>query len=185
MKTKSVVLAILFIFGFWRVNAQVVQNGDKVLNLGIGIGSALYNGGYYKSSMPPLSASLEFVTKDNLFNGKGAFGLGAYIGYSAYKWEYSNWGYKYSNLIVGPRGYLHYSFMEKLDTYGGLFLGYNIANAKEFGTSIPGYDYSATSGGFIWSVFIGGRYYFTDKFAGMLELGSGITYLNIGVAFKF
>jgi hypothetical protein len=185
MKTKSLLLAILVVAGLTRVNAQGVQKGDKILNLGIGIGNALYSGSYYKSSMPALSASIEFIAKDNLFDAKSALGLGAYVGYSSYKWEYSSWGYKYSNLIIGPRGYLHYNFLDKLDTYGGLLLGYNIANAKEFGNSIPGYDYTATSSGFIWSVFIGGRYYFSDSFAGMLELGSGITYLNIGVALKF
>ena len=40
-------------------------------------------------------------------------------------------------------------------------------------------------GGFIWSGFIGGRYFFSDNFAGMLELGSDIAYMNLDVAFKF
>ena len=185
MKIKALLLATLFAFGFLTGMTQTVEKGDKILNLGVGLGSALYSGGYYKSTLPPLSASLEVVVKDDLFDGNGALGLGAYVGYSSYKWEYSSWGYKYSNLIVGPRGYIHYGFMDKLDTYAGLFLGYNIATSKEFGNSIPGYDYTASSGGFIWSAFIGGRYYFTDKFAGMIELGSGITYLNLGVALKF
>jgi hypothetical protein len=185
MKLKILLFAILFVCGNFLANAQTVAKGDKILNLGIGLGSALYSGGYYKSSMPPISASLEVVVKDDLFDGNGALGLGGYVGYSAYKWEYSSWGYKYSNIIIGPRGYIHYGFLDKLDTYAGLFLGYNIATAKEFGNSVPGYDYTASSGGFIWSGFIGGRYFFSDKFAGMLELGSGITYLNIGVALKF
>ena len=37
----------------------------------------------------------------------------------------------------------------------------------------------------IWSIYVGGRWYFTDSFAAMLELGYGIAWLNIGVAFKF
>jgi len=66
----------------------------------------------------------------------------------------------------------------------GLLLGYNIATSKEFGSSIPGYDYSYSAGGITWAGFIGGRYYFKDNLAVMAELGYGIAYLNIGVALK-
>ncbi|MBV5312288.1 MAG: hypothetical protein JZU47_03270 [Prolixibacteraceae bacterium] len=184
MKLKSLFLAVLLSCGFLLANAQVVEKGDKVVNLGLGLGSALYSGVGYKGSVPPLSGSLEVVIKDDLFEGKGALGVGGYLGYSAYKWEYSGWGWKYSNIIIGPRGYLHYNLIDKLDTYVGAMLGYNIATSKEFGNSIPGYDYSASSGGVIFSGFVGARYFFNDKVAGMVELGSGIAYLNIGVALK-
>ncbi len=184
MKIKALLFAALFTFGFISLHAQEVKQGDKILNLGIGLGSALYSGSYYKSSVPPISGSLEVIVKDELFDGNGALGLGGYVGYSAYKWEYSGWGYKYTNIIIGPRGYVHYGFMDKLDTYAGLLIGYNVVSSSEFGTSF-GYDYSNSSGGLIWSGFIGGRYYFSDKFAGMVELGSGITYLNLGIALKF
>ncbi len=39
--------------------------------------------------------------------------------------------------------------------------------------------------GLVSSFFIGGRYYFSDSMAAMLELGYGVAYLNLGVAFKF
>lgn len=184
MKIKTLFFSALFIFGFFLSQAQEVKQGDKILNLGIGLGSALYSGSYYKSSVPPISASLEVVVKDDLFDGKGALGVGGYLGYSAYKWEYNAWGYKYTNIILGPRGYLHYNFMEKLDTYAGLLIGYNVVSSKEFGNR-GSQVYSSSSSGLIWSGFIGGRYFFNDKLAGMLELGSGITYLNIGIAVKF
>jgi hypothetical protein len=184
MKIKGLLLVAIIACGFIMANAQPVAKGDKILNLGLGLGSRLYSGSYYTGTVPPVSASLEFVTKDDLFDGKGALGFGGYIGYSAYKWEYNNWGWKYTNTIIGPRGTLHYNFIDKLDTYTGLLLGYNIVTSKEFGNSIPGYDYSSSSSGIIWSWYAGGRYYFTDKLAGMLELGYGISYLNIGIAFK-
>ena len=188
MKTKVLLLAIMFAIGFLRVDAQSVTKGDKVLNLGIGLGSPMYSGSYYSMTVPPISASLEFVIKDDLFNNKGAIGIGGYVGYSANKSEYTygseTYGWKYSNLIIGPRGYLHYNFLDKLDTYAGLMLGYWISSEKEYGTIQAGYD-AGSWGGFISSFYIGGRYFFSDKFAGMLELGSGITYLNIGVALKF
>jgi hypothetical protein len=64
-------------------------------------------------------------------------------------------------------------------------LGYNILNSKETGDWPSGTYYSANSSAFIWAFYVGGRYYFTDSFAAMLELGYGIAWLNIGVAFKF
>jgi hypothetical protein len=73
--------------------------------------------------------------------------------------------------------------VNKLDTYTGLLLGFNIASSKWTGTGTE--TTHASSGGVAYAWFVGGRYYFTDKFAGMLELGYGITYLNIGVALKF
>src|SRR4030042_3278769 len=78
------------------------EKGDKVLNIGIGLGSTLYSGSYYKSAVPPVSASLEFGVVDNILE-KGAIGVGPYFGYSSYKYEYSGWGWKYSNIIVGVR----------------------------------------------------------------------------------
>ncbi len=96
-----------------------------------------------------------------------------------------DWGWKYSNIIIGVRGSFHYPFVDKLDTYAGILLGYNIASSKEFGTTIPGWDYSYSAGGVVYSGYIGARYYIKDAFALMAELGYGISYLTLGVALKF
>jgi hypothetical protein len=183
MKLKSLFIAVFLVTGFLLTNAQVVVKGDKVLNLGVGIGSALYSGGYYQGTVPPISASLEVVVKDDIFDGKGAIGAGGYLAYSAYKWEYAGYGWKWNNIILGPRGYLHYNFVEKLDTYAGVMLGYNIVSSTAIGTTELG-ETAGNSGGVIFSGFVGARYFFSDKFAVMGELGSGIAYLNLGVAFK-
>jgi len=157
--------------------------GEKVLNLGLGLGNTLYSGSYYKSQVPPVSASLEIGVVDNVIE-KGVVGVGPYLGYSSFKYEYSDWGWKYSNIIIGARGSFHYPLVDKLDTYTGLLLGYNIASSKEFGNSVPGWDYSYSAGGLTWSWYIGGRYYFKENLAAMLELGYGIAYLNLGIALK-
>lgn len=78
MKFKSLLFAVFVAFGFLSANAQVVENGDKILNLGVGLGNALYSGGGYTGSVPPISGSLEVVIKDDLFDGKGALGVGGY-----------------------------------------------------------------------------------------------------------
>jgi hypothetical protein len=62
-------------------------------------------------------------------------------------------------------------------------LGYNIVSAKEYGTG-QWSSFSSEASGLAFSWFLGGRYYFSEKFAGLLELGFGIAYLNIGIALK-
>jgi len=186
MKIENLLLVALFSFGILTASAQDVKKGDKVLNLGVGFGTALYSGSGYTGSVPPISGSLEVILKDDLFDGKGALGVGGYLGYAAYKWKYSgfDYGWKYSNIIIGPRGYLHYNILDKLDTYAGLMLGYNVVSSSSYGSYSYGGNYSASASGFIFSGFIGARYFFNDKWAGMVELGSGIAYLNLGVALK-
>ena len=65
-------------------------------------------------------------------------------------------------------------------------LGYDIVSAKSFGTfgGMGVFNENASGSAFNFEAFVGGRYYFTDKLAGLLELGSGIAYVNIGVAIK-
>lgn len=159
------------------------NKGDKVVNIGIGLGSTLYTGSYYTSTVPPLSVSFEQGVKDNIFD-KGVLGVGGYLGYSSYKYKIMDWGYKYSDIIIGARGVFHYPLLAKLDTYTGLMLGYEILTNKEFGDWGDGSPYKAASGGIAWSWYVGGRYYFTDKFAAMAELGYGISYLTLGVSIK-
>lgn len=183
---KLLVLVVIAFFAMAQLYAQesTFNKGDKVLNLGLGLGSTLYSGTYYTGTVPPVSGSLEFGVVDNVIE-KGVVGVGPYVGYSSYKYEYSDWGWKYSNIIIGVKGNFHYPLLEKLDTYTGLLIGYNVSSSKEFGDPVPGWDYSHTAGVVAWSWFVGGRYYFKETIAAMLELGYGIAYLNIGVALKF
>ena len=189
---KRITFTIIFAFALIMLNSlnaqeNLLSKGDKVINLGIGLGSTLYSGSYYSTTIPPISASFEIGFKDDVLE-KGSIGLGGYLGFSSSKWKYTyagaDWGYKYTNIIIGARGAFHYPFIDKLDTYTGLMIGYNVVTSKEFGNIDPTYNYSASSGGFVWSWFAGGRYYFTEKFAALAEIGYGIAWLNLGVAIK-
>lgn len=171
-------VTILFAFSAKAQNTTFTE-GDKVLNLGIGVGSTLYTGSLYGSSIPALSASLEFNVVDELFDENSSIGVGGYLGYAGYNYKGAGSDFGFSNFILGGRGALHYQFIEQLDTYAGLMLGYRIVSYNSNQFNLPG------SGGFISAFYIGGRYYFTDNIAAMLELGYGIAYLNIGVAIKF
>lgn len=180
MKKVSLIFAVMMI-SLAASSQNTFTKGDKVLNVGVGFGTY---GDYGKTTIPPVSVSLEYCAKDNLFNDKSSLGIGGYAGYHSSKYDLAGeWGYKYSNFILGARGILHYQFIDKLDTYWGLLLGYDIASAKFYGSDI--YDSGASEvGGLIYSTFLGARYYFNEKIAVNAELGYGIATFHIGISYK-
>ncbi len=162
--------------------------GDKVVNLGLGIGRTFNAGGGFNSGVPPLSVSYEQGILDNIIDEKGSIGVGGLLGFTSYKWGYSgvyagDYGWKYTDIVIAARGAFHYALVDKLDTYTGLLLGYRIASAKSYG-SWEGRVNASSSGGVMLAWFAGGRYYFTDNIAGMAEIGYGLSYLTLGVSFK-
>lgn len=184
---KKIILSFFSMLVVVTVSAQSFNKGDKVLNAGIGLGSTLYSGSGYKTTIPPLSVSFEYGIIDNLFDEKSSIGVGGYFGYTASKYEYNiasyNYEHKYTSAIIGARGSFHYAFVEKLDTYTGLSLGYNIVSSKADNNNTG--SFSAESSALYLGWYAGARYYLTESFAVMGELGYDIAYLNIGVAFKF
>ena len=104
------------------------------------------------------------------------------VGYSSAKYEdaFDDWSWKSSTIIIGARGALHYALVDKLDTYTGLMLGYNIVSTKYTGST----NHGASGSGLSWAWYLGGRYYFNQSTAAFAELGYGVSVLNIGVAFK-
>jgi hypothetical protein len=189
MKKNILKIAIvaLFCFGFnFITNAQTIfSEGDRVVNVGIGLGD--YYGSEYSFTIP-ISGSFEYGVKDNLFDEKSSLGVGGYLAYASNKstYHYDNsgvYGWEYSHFILGARGLLHYQFVDKLDTYAGLMLGYDVVSSSAYGNSLN--NTSATGSGFGFSLFVGGRYYFSENIAAFAELGYGIAALQLGIAFKF
>jgi hypothetical protein len=125
MKKIIAVLMVVF-FAASQLGAQQpsFEKGSKVLNLGVGLGM-LHVGSYYKTTVPPISVSWDIGIVDGILK-KAAIGIGPYFGYSASKYEVSGWGWKYNDIIVGVRGSFHYPFVDKLDTYAGVLLGWDI-----------------------------------------------------------
>jgi hypothetical protein len=181
---KLLMLLVVIVFTVTQLVAQTstFNKGDKVLNLGIGLGSASYSG----FNMAGLfSTSFEVGIIDKILK-KATIGVGGYLGYSSYKNAYFTSDYRYSNLIIGGRGTFHYPLVNKLDTYAGLMLGYNIGGFHYLGSGAePNYDPSL--GGFVSILNAGARYYFSRNFAAMSELGLGYgtIYLSFGGALKF
>ncbi len=188
---KKIVLALFVCaISFATTHAQesLFHKGDRVLNLGIGLGRTYNIGTYYSTGIPPISASLEMGMVDNFLDVENlSVGVGGYVGFSTYKYEYTgfgyNYGWNYTELILGARGVLHYPLVENLDTYTGLLVGPRISIASEFG-DFQGNEVSASGSGLAFSYFFGARYYFSENIAVMGELGYGISWLTIGVAVK-
>jgi len=167
---KKFVLGVLALLGTTGLaQAQdVFGKGDKMINLGLGLGSS-----FGSLSLPPISASFDYGVADNLINGdNGSISVGAQVGFA---------GSKYANIgLFGARGAFHYQFAPKLDTYAGLMLGYHIASVSETGY----YGNSLVGSGFDLGVVLGARYFFTPRIGAFTELGYSLPYWNLGVTFK-
>ena len=175
---KKVFLAVLAIVGSISIaNAQeVFHKGTTAINAGVGLGS------YYSGlAIPPLSVSLDYGVTDNMINGNnGSISVGGFVGYAAS--SYSGWiadKVNVSYAILGARGAFHYQFAPKLDTYAGLMVSYDIVSSNYDAFA----NYIKTSH-VDWSIFLGGRYFFTEKIGAFAELGYGFYNLNLGVTFK-
>ncbi len=148
-------------------NAQY-QKGDKLANVGIGLGT-------YGAGGLGFGGSLEYGIHD-------AISVGALGGYSGTNYL----GYNFSVITIGARGSYHFNELlklgnDKIDLYAGAGLAYRKVS---FGglSGLSAYD---TAGGIIPLFHLGGRYYLTDNIAGYVELGSGFGTAQVGVAFKF
>ena len=184
--TKVLILSLILALSLplAPMNAQIFDKGDVVLSFGLGLGATYYTGGWgYKTTVPPIFVAGDYCLREDL--GPGNLGVGGYLGYSAYKYDYyDDWGVKYNTLIFGARGTYHFTdLVDKLDLYGGMMLGAEIVSNKEYG-DWEGANYSANSSGVAFDIFAGARYYFTDSFGVMGELGYGISWLKIGVSLK-
>lgn len=184
MRKLLFTISCLFILTSNSFAQDAFKHRDLVLNVGVGIGNTLHSDSFFKTNIPPIFASMEYCVKDNLFDNKSSIGVGGYLGYSSLKAK-SSWAgdssYKISDFVIGARGSLHYQFVEKLDTYAGLGLGYDIVSTS--GSAWSGY--SASSSTLVAAVYVGGRYYFTDSFAVNAEIGYDVAVLTLGISYKF
>ncbi len=185
---RKIILFIAFISGVSTVSyaQNTFTGGDKVVNLGVGIGNFIAVKDA-KTTFMPLSLSYEYCAKGDLFDSNSAFGIGALIGYYGAKYEVPNvnFGYNYNYALFGLRANIHYQFIDRLDTYLGGMFGYNLAVSTTYGDkNLKDIYPSAKAGGLGSAVYVGGRYYFLEKLALFGEVGYGISPLTIGLALK-
>lgn len=160
----STLLALVFTT---NTQAQNFQEGDFLINAGIGLGTtfATYGGGFGL----PLGGGVEYGITDL---ETGSIGIGGDVGYVG--------GSGVSMTTFGVRGsyYLTEVFdvdNEKLDLYAGLGIYYRNFSFSDFGNWGSG----------VYPAFhAGGRYYFADNIGGFAELGNNWGWLNVGLVIK-
>jgi hypothetical protein len=179
MKRILLISTLLIIAVSLSFSQMAYKKGDQVLSLGIGIGGFA---GAYGSGGIAFTGGYEYGIHENV-------SLGGVVGYSSSSEDvWGDYGWKYTYILIGARGAYHIDLLKdpKIDTYGGILLGYNIVSASAKGTA-PGYGFGswgASSSYLAFGVFVGGRYYFSPKLAVQAELGYGLGILNIGIAYK-
>lgn len=192
-------LSLLFIgcmlfFATAQSQGDAFAVGNSVINVGIGFGNTIY--GSYGMGIPSISASYELGIVEIPMGSelKGVIGVGGILGWDNmsddYYWGWGNYGYdvNINALFFGARGNYHFIFVDKLDLYGGVILGFYSANYKyewDGGSAYPGYSESENEFKFYPGIYAGARYYFTDNFAVYSELGMAISIFNVGASFKF
>ena len=156
--------------------------GSNVIGVGIGFGNT-YNLGYSYGSQSP---AINFQYEHGLWSvgGPGVISLGGYMAFKNYSDNYSIYSTELSHTVIGVRGAYHYNGIpsSKFDVYGGLLIGFRI---ESHSNTEPYFVRNYGGDRLVVDPFVGGRYYFTDNFAGFGELGTGIGLLSLGIAFKF
>lgn len=175
MKRFFYALVTVAMVAFTATNSysQIFNEGSSFVQGGIGIGSAYTLSGS-NLGIPPVHVSYELGIKEKI-------GVGGLIGFTTANTPTGFGGgeYRFSYIVIGARGLYHAYNEGKIDAYGGLMVGYNIASAKYVG---PGeFPYNGSAGGFTIGAFVGGRYAFNDKFYGMAEIGYSIAWLSVGI----
>lgn len=160
------------------LTAQEFNKGTNVINAGIGIGGN-FNYGSFGTSSQGLGLNASYERGIWEIGGPGVISLGGYFGTKTYKYDYFGGNEKWTYTIVGVRGAYHYNGLEveNLDVYGGAMLSYNIVSYDGNSGSLN----SRPSG----TVFVGGRWFFSENFAVFAEGGYGVAFLSLGISFRF
>ncbi|MBK7554350.1 MAG: hypothetical protein IPO17_06635 [Flavobacteriales bacterium] len=172
--------------------AQAFTAGDNVVGLGIGVGGHYGVFGSYTAQSPVLMATFDRGT--GIKAGPGVIGIGGYFAYKsvAYRYDYySNYYYdrRWNYIMFGVRGTYHWNAwhgIDQLDTYAGVLAGLNIIDYKDKSEYPSGYV-SPTYGSATarTNLFAGARWYFTEGFGAYAELSHGVSYVTVGLNFKF
>ena len=181
------------------------DGSSKILNLGVGFGGFNYyrsykGSGYSYHSTPAISLSYEQALPKKI--GPGYIGVGGYLGFQTssakynYDWNYNNnvgnYYYKYSwtNFMIAARGAYHLDDLvsKNTDLYAGILLGLRFQGFR-YSSNNPdpnGPDYNISSGNLnkVASIFVGGRYYFSNQIAAFGEVGWGVSWLTLGLSYK-
>lgn len=185
MKKLSFLIAgLAFLCSGQSASAQSeFETGTNIVQATIGFPQLLGFGTTYKTTIPAIGLAYDRGIIDDLINGKASVGVGAYFGIAGARQEFIGFGYDYTYILAGARGTFHYELLEDFDTYAGVLLGATVVASNGYGNA-P-FSSVADGSGLLSGAFVGGRYYFTDDFAAVAELGFGVALLNVGISARF
>ncbi len=132
-----------------------------------------------KFAYPPLTLGLDYGVTDEI-------SVGGYANYTDVEYRLSGGDFVERDkiIMIGARGLYHVNLLPNLDTYGGLGRAYGSMKAtapEPFGDG----NITSTSGDLYYQFIAGGRYRFTPNTGVFLELGYGVTVINLGLNVKF
>lgn len=160
-KIFGALVVVMALFGLNASAQNVMDKGSRIFTVGVGV----------TDGRVPLSFAYDYGIVGNLFDSpNAALSFGGMLG--------TNFGKGYNGFFVGPRVGLHYHFIPQLDTYFSLMLGLEAGRISSNGVN------SDWNTGLGWGAHVGARYMFTPKVGGFLEIGSGYSFANVGIAFK-
>ncbi|SMO33801.1 Outer membrane protein beta-barrel domain-containing protein [Saccharicrinis carchari] len=190
---KQLSLTIAFFLGVLSSTlAQPLTFGQQSIGISIGIPS-MYDHAYTKQS-PAISALYEYGISDKI--GIGYIGVGGLLSLAGGEYNApilsQSVSYKLSQTLIGPRAAYHFDMVDltgnkdwqNLDVYSGAFLGLKFESAKytEPNTSKKLKNNNTK---LVTDLFAGIRYAFTPHIGAFGEIGFGVSYLSVGVSFRF
>jgi len=184
---KKILLAILLLAAMHSVSmaqSSAYSSDDNLLNLGIGVGTPFFGSGYSASIPVNPTISYEKGITD-------AISVGAAASYARSSYSFSGFDssapytIKETAIYVGARASYHLGGLLDLgsdvDLYGGISAGYVIVNVSDNQGG-----FAATASGAGYGLFAGGKYFFAPSVGVYAQIGyESLSYLNVGVAFKF
>lgn len=157
------------------------------MSLGLGVGAGMLGG----TRIPFSAFTYEVGIADEIIPilfDQVNLSIGVYGGFGSSIDDYTSnnysYGYKYNYTVYGATTSIHFQLLEDLDTYATFMIGYLDVSRVYYeylnGGKLPLYHPSS----FSYDLTFGARYYLSDKFAIMGELGFRLAYLTLGVAYK-
>ncbi|OUJ70151.1 hypothetical protein BXP70_25195 [Hymenobacter crusticola] len=162
--------------------------GDKALNVGIGLLGANHGYDVFGSlkQSPALSVTYEQGITDSF--GPGTLSLGGLLGYKHYYYEFPKTDYKasWTDILLMARGTYHYNLTSnpQIDTYAGLTVGVRLNTYSNTNSTLRD-TYKDDGLHLATGIFLGGRYFVTEKVGVFAEAGYDMTYLKLGLTAKF
>lgn len=172
-------LLVMTLSSLSMAQRTLITKGDQYAGAKIALGSVA-------GSSWGLVGTYEMGLQENI-------GVGGSIGYSGYSEDFNagffagNWSY--TNILILGTGSYHIDLLkdEKLDTWGSLHVGYNVATVSweftnnSFNLAEPA---AASAGGFVVGLSANARYKLAEQWFLSGSVGFGLGIVNIGVDYK-